>query len=164
MTDWSKSGIGFVIFQQVCSCNSNTPKCCQDGWQLVFCGSRSLTASEINYAPIEGELLAVTWCLKKAMLFLHGCPQFTLLTDHKPLVPILTDKALASIENPCLLRMKEKTLQFSFRIQHIAGKEMYAADTFSRYPVFEDEEFANDVDVCTVRLVLLLVLSAQTMR
>ena len=73
MTDWSKNGIGFVVLQQKCSCVSDIP-CCPDGWALVLCGSRRLTTSEKNYAPIEGEALALTWCLKKARMLLHGCP------------------------------------------------------------------------------------------
>ena len=95
MTDWSKNGIGFVLLQQACDCCSITPKCCEVEWQLVFCSSRSLTTCEKNYAPIEGELLAVTWCFRKARLFLHGCPEFTLHMDHKLLIPILSDKALS---------------------------------------------------------------------
>ena len=40
ITDWSKTGIGFVVIQQYCNCNSNgTPSCCRDGWKLAFCNS-----------------------------------------------------------------------------------------------------------------------------
>ena len=80
MTDWSQNGIGFVVLQQKCSCVSDFP-CCPDGWTLVLCGSRRLTTSEKNYAPIEGGALALTWCLKKARMLLHGCPLFIAITD-----------------------------------------------------------------------------------
>ena len=52
--------------------------------------------------------------------------------------------------------MKEKTLQFNFNIQLVAGKENLAADALSRYPVglpdSEDEDFANDVETTDVML------------
>ena len=75
ITDWSKEGIAFTIFQQHCSCTQdNDPFCCKGGWQLVLCGSRFLQEAERNYAPIEGEALAITRCLKKAKHILLGCP------------------------------------------------------------------------------------------
>ena len=58
-TDCSKTGIGFIVLQQTCSCNSDTPDCCTGSWQLILCGSRYLKQSEQNYAVIEGEALAV---------------------------------------------------------------------------------------------------------
>ena len=135
MTDWSKKGIAFTIFQQHCTCDQETaPFCCPDGWKIVLCSSRHLSSAEKNYAPIEGEALAVAWCFHKARNYLLGCPQFTLLTDHKPLVSILSEKCLASIENTRLLRLKEKTLGFSFVVRHIPGSKMQATDTLSRYP------------------------------
>ena len=110
VTDWSKDGIGFIIMQQYCLCNSvDTPFCCKDGWRLALCGSRQLTSTEANYAPIEGETMAVVWCLKKARLFLLGCPNVTIITDHKPLVKLFGDKELKDILNPRLLAMKEKS-------------------------------------------------------
>ena len=33
-TDWSKSGIGFILLQQYCSCPSaSAPTCCREGWK-----------------------------------------------------------------------------------------------------------------------------------
>ena len=59
---------------------------------------------------------------------------FLLLADHKPLVSIFCDKSLATIANPRLIRMKQKTLEFSFTVRHILGNKMNATDTLSRYP------------------------------
>ena len=39
-TDWSKTGIGFVLLQKYCDCKDITPICCNFGWKLVFAGSR----------------------------------------------------------------------------------------------------------------------------
>ena len=122
ITDWSKEGIAFTIFQQHCSCPSDDdPFCCVGGWQLVLCGSRFLQDSEVNYAAIEGEALAITWCFNKARNFLLGCPNFTLLTDHKPLVSIFSNQSLSSISNPRLFRLKQKTLHLVSRLNTLLG-------------------------------------------
>ena len=145
ITDWSTQGRAFTILQQHCSCTTtNNPFCFSGGWKVVLCSSRHLQDAEKNYAPIEGEALAITWCLRKARHFLLGCPHFTLLTDHKPPVNILSDKSLSSISNPRLMRMKQKTLQYTFTIMHLDGKNMFATDTLSRYPIHksDDEDIA----------------------
>ena len=41
--------------------------------------------------------------------------------DHKPLLGILNDKSLEAIDNPKILRLKEKTLVWRFKIVHIPG-------------------------------------------
>lgn len=56
-----------------------------------------MTPAEAGYAAIEGEALAVAWCLCKARLFLLGCPNLVLVTDHRPLVGLLGDKAMVDI-------------------------------------------------------------------
>ena len=88
MTDWSKQGIAFIIFQQYCTCDQESaPFCCSEGWEIVLCNSRHLQNAEKNYAPIEGGggALAVAWCLHKAKNILLGCQHFLVITDHKPL-------------------------------------------------------------------------------
>lgn len=128
ITDWSREGIGFVILQQYCSCASaSAPYCCKGGWRLALCGSRHLTTAEAGYAAVEGEALAVAWCLL-------GCPNLTVVTDHRPLVKLLGDRALTSVINPRLFRLKERTLQFRFQIKYLPGKSNTAADFLSRYP------------------------------
>ena len=135
ITDWSKERIGFVVLQQYCSCvSADAPFCCKGGWRLALCGSRHLTAVEAGYAPIEGEALAVAWCLRKARLFLLGCPNLVIVTDHRPLVGLLGNRALTDIINPRLFRLKEQTLQHRFTVRYLPGKRNCAADFMSRYP------------------------------
>ena len=160
ITDWSKEGIGFVVLQQYCSCiSSDTPFCCKGGWRLALCGSRHLTSAEAGYAPVEGEALAVVWCLRKARLFLLGCPNLTLITDHKPLVKLFGDKELKDIVNPRLLAMKEKTLIYNFNIKYLPGKKN-PADFLSRYPALRaspdstDEELTDLVEAVTIAAVV----------
>ena len=93
VTDWSREGIGFVILQQYCNCTSvDAPFCCKEGWRISLCGSRFLTSAEAGYAAVEGEALAVAWCLQKARLFLIGCPNLTIVIDHRPLAKLLDNR------------------------------------------------------------------------
>ena len=144
ITDWSKKGIGFVIMQKHCNCvndinDQSILNCCKQGWRLAFCHSRHLEQNEQEYAPIEGEALAVCWALKKARLFLLGCPHFEVIVDHIPLLKIFGDKCLNDILNPRLFDFKEKTLPYSFTIRYIKGIKNHA-NTFSRYPVGEPDK------------------------
>ena len=148
ITDWSKEGIGFVVLQQYCHCASAvTPFCCRAGWRLALCGSRHLTAAEAGYAAVEGEALAVVWCLQKARLFLLGCPNLTIVTDHRPLTKLLGDKALTEVVNPRLFRLKERTLQYRFQVKFLPGKRNAAADFLSRYPALMSPSTDADADM-----------------
>ena len=86
---------------------------------------------------MEGEALAVAWCLRKARLFLLGCPNLMLVTDHRPLVKLLGDRALTDIAIPRLFRLKERTLQYRFTVRYLPGKRNCAADFLSRYPALK---------------------------
>ena len=88
-------GIGFVLLQKHCNCTGNIDPLCCEGWKLILCNSRHLSTEESNYAPIEGECLAVVWALKKSKMFLLGGPKFTIFVDHAPLLKILGDKCLS---------------------------------------------------------------------
>ena len=148
ITDWSKEGIGFVVLQQYCNCvTADAPFCCKGGWRLALCGSRHLTKAEQGYAPVEGEALAVTWCLYKARLFLLGCPNLVLVTDHRPLVGLLSGKAPTDISNPRLFRLKERTLPYQFTIRYLPGKRNCAADFLSRYPAMKTQPDVADEDL-----------------
>ena len=134
VTDWSTKGIGFVLLQKHCTCEDINPTCCEGGWKLVYCNSRTLGVEEQGYVPVEGEGLAVTWALKKCRMFLQGHPKFHILVDQRPLVKIFGNKALADIENVRLRNQKEKTLEYNFQMKYIEGIKNHA-NTFSRYPV-----------------------------
>ena len=97
ITDWSKKGIGFVIMQKHCNCVNDINEqsilnCCKQGWRLAFCNSRHLDKNEHQF---EGEAVAVYWTLKKARLFLLGCPHFEVIVDHNLLLKIFGDKCQA---------------------------------------------------------------------
>ena len=134
-TDWSKTGIGFMLQQKHCSCSlENAPHCGPGHWKLVFAGSRFTTESEARYAPVEGEALALVYGLQQARMFVMGCPNLIVVVDHKPLVKLFSDQMLEKIKNPRLFSLKEKSLMFRFTIKYIPGKLNSGPDAASRYP------------------------------
>lgn len=91
--DASSFGLGAVLRQKQ-----------KDGvYRPVAYASRSLSETERRYAQIEKEGLAVTWACEKFQEYVTGL-QFTIETDHKPLVPIFMSKHLSDI-TPRLQRL-----------------------------------------------------------
>ena len=88
---------------------------------------------------IELEMLAVVWATRKCKLYLAGMQHFDLVTDHKPLVPILNDYTLDMVETPRLQRLKEKLQLYSFTATWKKGKEHAIPDALSRAPVSDPE-------------------------
>ena len=149
LTDWSDIGVGFFLKQKHCDCEVNEgPNCGPDHWRMVLAGSRFTKDAETRYSPVEGEALAVVYALESTRMFVLGCPDLLIATDHKPLVPILNSKGLELIKNPRLLNLKEKTLMYRFHVKHVPGKFNFAADAVSRHPTGETREEANLHEVC----------------
>ena len=125
-TDASRlNGLGYALLQDHGSA----------GLRLVQCGSRFLTGCESRYSTIELELLAVVWAMAKCRLYLLGLQHFQVMTDHRPLIPILNTYTLDAVENARLQRMKEKVSQYIFTTSWRAGKFMCIPDALSRAPV-----------------------------
>ena len=148
-TDWSKLGIGYYLMQKHCECSSDVPgECCDSGWRITLAGSRPLKSAETRYAPVEGEALAVVWSLDQTRYFTQGCDNLIVLTDHKPLCKLFGDRSLDQIQNPRLMRLKEKTMRWCFDIKHRPGKDHHFADATSRNPMqdcdIEEEEIDED--------------------
>ena len=149
-TDWSKDGVGFWLVQKHCSCISSVPFCCKFGWKIALVGSRFTSATESRYAPIEGEALAVADALKKARHFVLGCSDLIIATDHKPLLKVFNNRSLEDISNTRLVNLKEKTLQYKFRMIHIPGVQHAAADSLSRHPVSDPDHLNLPDDIASV--------------
>ena len=111
-TDWSKTGIGFWLFEKHCSCAKVALFCCPSGWKITLVGSRFTHAAESRYAPIEGEALAVADALDKARYFVLGCKDLIIAVDHKPLLKVFGDRALDDISDNRLRNLKEKTFRY----------------------------------------------------
>ena len=127
--DASNAGLGAVLLQRQPD-GSRRP---------VSCISRSLTAAEKNYAVIEKEALAATWASERFSEYILGAP-FTIETDHKPLVPLLTTKELHNM----LLRIQRfrlRLMRFNPEVIHVSGKQQLTADAPASVPSDEDINF-----------------------
>ena len=123
-TDASKKGLGAVLLQ-----NSKP----------VMFASRALTGSERNYQNLERECLATISGMEKFHYFLYG-KEFTLETDHKPLV-LICRKHMVEI-SPRIQRLVVRSFPYQpFDVQYKKGVEIPLADVLSRVtptPVEED--------------------------
>ena len=131
-TDFCKTGLGWILQQKTCDCKVISPLCCDSGWRLVLAGGRFTIPAEVNYSPTEGEALAVAVGLENSRYYTLGCRQLYVATDHKPLLSILNDRALDTIVNPRLVRIKERTLPWVYDMVYVPGWRQAAADTLSR--------------------------------
>ena len=127
-TDFSKAGLGWILQQKNCKCTAVTPICCKVGWDLVLAGGRFNIPAEGRYSPTEGEALAIAVALENSKYYTLGCPKLFIATDHKPLLGILGDRALDTIDNPHLVRIKQNTLHSNYELIHVPGKLQVAAD------------------------------------
>ena len=125
-------GLGFILKQ----------KDANGSWRMVQAGSRYLSEAESRYAMIELECLGAAWAMQKCRQFIEGLPTFELITDHKPLVPILNDHSLDKLDNPRILRLRLKMQRYQFKARWVPGKENIDADALSRAPV--DRASAKD--------------------
>ena len=81
--DASSFGVGGVLLQKQL-----------DGlWKPIAFASRALTITKQQYAQIEKEALALTWCCEHFSDYLLE-KTFHINTDQKPLVPLLSTKSL----------------------------------------------------------------------
>lgn len=112
--DASKSGLGAVLLQEE---------------RPVAYASRSLTNTEVRYAQIEKELLAVVFALERFHEYTYG-QQVTVQSDHKPLESIVK-KPLAEAP-PRLQRMLLRLQKYDFKLIYTPGKYLTVADTLSR--------------------------------
>ena len=125
--DASEYGIGSILTQ--------------DGHPVGY-HSRTLNPSENNYAQNEKEMLAIAYGLTKFHQYNYG-KKVTVITDHKPLVSIVTKpigKAPKRLQNLLL-----KTQIYNYEDIYKPGKELHYADELSRAPIegneHEEERF-----------------------
>ena len=144
-TDASNVGLGAVLLQTQ-----------GDGHKRpVTYISRSLTDAEKNYAAIEKEALGVTWACERLDQYVRGLC-FTVETDHKPLVPLMTTKDL-SLVPARILRMRLRMMRYSPMFRYVPGCQNQLADALSRAPTCapspDDSEFIGQVESAAESLV-----------
>lgn len=118
LADASAQALGAVLLQQHTS----------GLWQPVEYASRVLTSTETRYSNTERELLAVTWAVStKFRPYLEG-RHFIIGTDHKA----LTGHCRLRPETARIVRLLLLLAPFSYKIQHVPGRQMQVADALSR--------------------------------
>ncbi|XP_011688911.1 PREDICTED: uncharacterized protein LOC105450661 [Wasmannia auropunctata] len=128
-TDASSKGLGACLLQL---------------GKPIFFASRSLTESEIQYAQIEKEMLAIVFATQKFKNYIYG-KKVTVWTDHKPLITIVKKK-VSDIVSPRLQRLKLKLLKFDLEAKYCPEKYLYVADLLSRdYNLDPVEEDPNNM-------------------
>ena len=105
----------------------------------------------------------MTYALEKCWMFVLGCPSLIVTVDHEPLVRLLGNRDLHEIANPRLLRLKEKTLQYSYSIKYLPGKNNVAADALSRHPQSEPDTPGSLIDAITEASVTGILASVDTL-
>ena len=112
--DYSKQGLGATLVQE--------------GRPIRY-ASKALVGPEKDYAPIEGEMLAVVFGIKKFHYYVYG-RKFKVKSDHKPLTYIRTKNI--TLAPPRLRGMLMSIWQYDYQIEHVPGKELVMPDTLSR--------------------------------
>ena len=110
--------------------------------------SRSMTATEVNYAQIEKELLAILFAVERFEQCVYGRP-VRIQTDHRPLESIFRKSLLSAPKR--LQRMLLRLQKFDLQVSYKKGTEMYLADTLSRaYRVRRNTKQVGAEDVLNI--------------
>ena len=133
MADASSYGLGAVLMQQ----HGERSK-------PVAYASRTLTPCEQRYAQIEKELLSITWACDKFRRYLVGLPVVQIVTDHKPLVPIINDKDLDVVPIRCQ-RMLMRLMEHNCHAEYMPGKDLTVPDALSRSPLKSDPSELSEI-------------------
>ena len=129
--DASQTGLGAALLQN---------------GQPVAYASRALTSTEIQYAQIEKELLAIVFACDHFEVYIYGRNTVHVETDHKPLVSIMLkplNKAPSRLQ-----RMLLKLQRYNLVVKYKVGKQMFVADTLSRahLPTANTSEFVHSLE------------------
>ena len=152
-----KSGIGAVMLQIQ-----------EDGnRQPVGFASRSLTNAELEYAVIEKKkTLAVTWACEKFAQYVAGM-DFTVETDHKPLVSLLSSKDLSPMLKR-IFQFRMRIMRFSPKIEYVQRKYQVTAHALSRATIgsqdVDEVMFVEEVEDFTKETLKFIPASMQKLK
>lgn len=121
----------------------------QNGKPIAY-SSKTLSSTQQNYAQIEKEMYAVVHGCTKFRQYIWG-QKITVETDHSPLVSIYK-RPLAKVP----VRLQRMLLQlqcYDIDLVHKAGKYMFIADTLSRAPLPDVDDYLDKEIALHVNLV-----------
>ncbi|XP_018406799.1 PREDICTED: uncharacterized protein K02A2.6-like [Cyphomyrmex costatus] len=136
-TDASPHGIGAVL--------SHTYP---DGSERVIqYASQTLSDTQQRYAQIDKEAYSIIFGIKKFYQYLYG-NKFTLVTDHRPLVHILSPNKSLPVYSAMRMQHYAIFLQgFNYTIRYRKSESHANADCLSRLPL---KEYTKNMDVIDV--------------
>ncbi|MBM6549370.1 RNase H-like domain-containing protein [Streptococcus dysgalactiae] len=114
----------------------------QAQWNPLAFFSRRLLAAESRYSTFSRELLAVYCGVRHFRHVLEG-RQFTIFTDHKPLVYAFRNRS--DKHSPREVRHLDFVTQFSSDIRHVSGGDN-VADALSRIGLISTEHRGIDLE------------------
>ena len=102
---------------------------------VIRCGSCSVPKAWHSLSAIEVEAAGISWSTNHARHYLRGAPMFTIVTDHQPLVKVLT----GDLENlsPKLFRCVTEMLDYNYTVVWTPGKSHQVVDALGRVPKLE---------------------------
>ena len=132
--DASSKGLGAVVMQ--------------DSRPVAY-ASRAMTKSEMNYAQIEKEMLAISFGCERFHDYLYGQKEVHVESDHKPL-EIIFQKPIHKAP-PRLQRMLLRIQPYNLRVRYTKGSLLHIADALSRHYLPNTE--ATDEDEFEVHII-----------
>ena len=125
VADSSAYGVGAVLCHSI------------DGVERPVCFvSRTLNKAERNYSQLEKEALALIYALSQFHNYLWGQSNFTLVTDHKPLLGLFSQTKNMSPQASGRIQRWSLLLQsYKFMLVHRSGSLLGTADALSRLPL-----------------------------
>ena len=134
----------------------------QDNQPICY-ALQSLKPSEIQYAQIKKELLAIVYGCEKFNQYIYG-RKIIIQTDNKPLEFIMK-KPLANTP-PRIQHLLIRLQKYQLHVQHIPGKGLIIADMLSRAPHIpkQDIDLTNDIEIMVHTIVKNLLIPPERLQ
>lgn len=106
--------------------------------------SRALTPTEQRYSHIEKEALAITWGCEYLHIYLFGCDNFRVYTDHRPLLGIFGNPL--SKPSARMAGWSLRLSQFKFQLLYKPGN-VNPADYMSRHVPMQSRQSSREQEL-----------------